>query len=374
VSNQSKADTYNEQKLGNQKTHWSNIAEAGTLFGLQFLRFVHQVFGRWLVTVFLMPTVVYFMLFRGDSRRASQDFLQAHFARYPNYWQKPPGWFDSAKHFYVFAETVVDKLLSWFIDIDVDDFVIEHPERIEELMQDTRGQLIIGSHMGNLEYCRGFMHRYKDKHINILVHDKHSQNYNTIMQQLNPDSRLHVFQVAEFDVPTMLKIKAKIDAGEWVFIAGDRSPLSGVERTVEVDFMGRTAQLPIGPYMLAKGLGCPVKLMFSYCDYLPSSTAAGALPSNTVAGALPLSRPENELSTKEATSAASIIDNKQANRAKKVHFEVVSFADKLTFTRGDKQAQLQAYAQQFADALEAQCAKAPFQWFNFYDFWADTPE
>ncbi len=313
------------------KSHWSNIAEAGTLFGLQFLRIIYQVFGRWLVSLFLLPTVAYFMLFRGQSRRASHAFLQAHYQQYPEYWAKKPTWFDSAKHFYVFAETVVDKLLSWFVKIDVNNFIIEHPERIDELMQDSRGQLIIGSHMGNLEYCRGFMHRYKDKHINILVHDKHSQNYNTIMQQLNPESRLNVFQVSEFDVPTMLIIKQKIDAGEWVFIAGDRSPLSGAERTVTVDFLGKKAQLPIGPYMLAKGLGCPVKLMFSYCDYL----------------------------------------SKDKHQAKRVHFEVVPFVDKLVLARGDREAQIQAYAQQFSDALQAQCAKAPYQWFNFYDFWAD---
>ncbi len=320
--------TTNKQQLSNG--HWSNIAEAGTLFGLKFLRFVHTVFGRWLVTVCLIPTVAYFMLFRGQSRRASQMYLRAHYEKFPERWAHAPGWIDSAKHFYVFAETVVDKLLSWFVDINVDDFVIEYPERIESLMADQRGQLIIGSHMGNLEYCRGFMHRYKDKKINILVHDKHSQNYNTIMQQLNPESRLNVFQVSEFDVPTMLQIKAKIDAGEWVFIAGDRSPLSGTERTIDVTFLGRRAQLPIGPYLLAKGLGCPVKLMFSYCDYLS-----------------------------------------QSGKNKQVHFEVVEFADKIVLSRGDKNAQLRHYAQQFSNQLEQQCENAPYQWFNFYDFWAD---
>jgi len=306
--------------------HWSSIKEAGTLFGLQFLRLVHRIFGRWLVSLMLLPTVAYFMLFRSNSRRSSQDYLQTHFAAYPQNWSKAPGLMDTAKHFYVFAQTVVDKLLSWFIDIDVDQFIIEHPERIEELMADQRGQLIIGSHMGNLEYCRGFMQRYRSKTINILVHDKHSENYNTLMQQLNPDSRLNVFQVSEFDIATMLKIKDKINAGEWVFIAGDRSPLSGEERTVEVDFLGRKAQLPVGPYMLAKGLACPVKLMFSYCDYL--------------------------------------------SKDKAIHFEVISFAEKVTLNRKDREHGLQQYAQSFATALEKQCAKAPLQWFNFYDFWA----
>lgn len=306
--------------------HWSSIREAGTLFGLQFLRCVYQIFGRWPVSICLLPTVAYFMLFRAQSRRASMNFLSQHWQQYPEQWDSKPGVWASCKHFFVFAETVVDKLLSWFVEIDSDKFVIEHPERIEALMADQRGQLIIGSHMGNLEYCRGFMHRYRDKHINILVHDKHSQNYNTIMQELNPDSRLHVFQVEEFDIPTMLNIKAKIDAGEWVFIAGDRSPLSGAERTVDVEFLGNTAQLPIGPYMLAKGLACPVKLMFSYCDYFA--------------------------------------------KGKPVHFEVSSFAERVTLDRKNRDQQLVCYAQQFADALALQCKKAPYQWFNFYNFWA----
>ena len=306
--------------------HWSSIKEAGTLFGLQFLRLVHRVFGRWLVSLMLLPTVAYFMIFRPNSRRSSQAYLKLNYAAYPENWSRSPRLMDSAKHFYVFAQTVVDKLLSWFVDIDVDQFVIEHPERIEALMDDSRGQLIIGSHMGNLEYCRGFMQRYRSKVINILVHDKHSENYNVLMQQLNPDSRLNVFQVSEFDIATMLKIKDKIDAGEWVFIAGDRSPLSGEERTVEVDFLGRKAQLPVGPYMLAKGLACPVKLMFSYCDY--------------------------------------------ASKNKDIHFEVMSFAEKITLNRKEREQGLQQYAQSFANELERQCAKAPFQWFNFYDFWA----
>ena len=310
----------------NNSAHWSSFKEAGTLFGLQFLRFIHRVFGRWLVSLMLLPTVAYFMLFRRVSRQSSQAYLQNHFAAYPDFWSKPPGLMDTAKHFYVFAQTVVDKLLSWFVDIDVDQFVIEHPERIDELMNDSRGQLIIGSHMGNLEYCRGFMQRYRSKVINILVHDKHSENYNTLMQQLNPDSRLNVFQVSEFDIATMLKIKDKIDAGEWVFIAGDRSPLSGQERTVPVQFLGKEAQLPIGPYMLAKGLACPVKLMFSYCDYDSKDQA--------------------------------------------IHFSVIPFSERITLDRKQKEQGLQAYAQQFADELEAQCAKAPLQWFNFYDFWA----
>lgn len=306
--------------------HWSDMREAGTLFGLQFLRMVDALFGRWLLSLLLMPTAAYFWLFRPETRRQSRQYLEQHAHCFPERWVHKPGAGASLRHLYIFAESVVDKLLSWCVDIDEDRFVLDDPAMVEEILEDPRGQLIIGSHFGNLEYCRGFMQRYKHKVINILVHDKHSGNFNSMMAKLNPDSRMNVYQVSDFDAPTVLAMKRKIEAGEWLFIAGDRVPLSGQERTVPISFLGRTAHLPIGPYLLAKGLKCPVKLMFSYCDY--------------------------------------------AGKGRPVHFKIVDFADRVTLLRGQREQQLTGYAQHFADELALQCEQSAYHWFNFYDFWA----
>ena len=314
-------------KTDDSYQHWASIKEAGSLFGLRFLWLMHQVFGRWMVSIMLLPTVAYFLLFRPLTRRSSHAFLMVHYQQYPEFWSSKPGLRHVARHLMEFAETVVDKLLSWFVDIDIDQFDLCDVEYIEKLMEDPRGQLIMGSHFGNLEYCRGFVHRYRHKIINILVHDKNSQNYNALMQQLNPASRLNIIQVAEFDIPTMLKIKAKIDGGEWVFIAGDRLPVTGASRTVKVEFMGRTVSLPIGPYMLAKALACPVQLMFTSCDY--------------------------------------------SQRKRKIRVDVINFADQILLPRKEREQHLQQYAQRYALELERQCARTPYQWFNFYDFWAD---
>ncbi|MFT7528779.1 MAG: putative LPLAT superfamily acyltransferase, partial [Arenicella sp.] len=143
---------------------------------------------------------------------------------------------------------------------------------------------------------------------------------------LNPESRLNIIQVAQFDIPTMLKLKARIDQGEWVFIAGDRSPLSGSKRSVRVSFLGKSAELPIGPYLLAKALACPVHLMFTCCDY-------------------------------------------QSDKLE-IRVDVINFADPMVLERKNRDQQLQAYAQRYADELAKQCALSPYQWFNFYDFWA----
>jgi len=306
--------------------HWSSIKEAGTLLGLKFLWLMHRIFGRGMVSFMLLPTVAYFVVFRPATRRSSENFLQTHYQKFPAFWTKKPGLKNVARHFWEFAETVVDKLLSWFIDIDAEQFDIQDPEYIEQAMADPRGRLIIGSHFGNLEYCRGFVHRYRERVINILIHDKHSENYNALMRQLNPESRINIFQVSEFDVSNMLRIKAKIDAGEWIFIAGDRSPPSGPQRTVAVEFIGQTSYMPIGPYMLAHALACPVDLLFTYCDY--------------------------------------------GSKDKSIKVELTSFAERIQLNRKHREQQLQEYTQRYAKVLESHCEIAPYQWFNFYDFWA----
>jgi predicted LPLAT superfamily acyltransferase len=53
-----------------------------------------------------------------------------------------------------------------------------------------------------------------------------------------------------------------------------------------------------------------------------------------------------------------------------VRFE--PFADKLALHRATRQADLTTAITRYAQSLEAACRASPFNWFNFYDFWA-TP-
>ena len=322
------SQTSNAQAAQNTTPHWSTMREAGTLTGLRFLWAVHRWFGRGAVSLLLRPVVWYFVLFRSQARRGSRDFLLTHWHCFPEQWPHKPGFRASLRHFREFAETVVDKLMAWHLELDPSLFYIRDKETHQRLLNDKRGQLIIGSHLGNIEYCRGFMQRYKSQTINVLLHDRHAQNYVAMMQRLNPESRVNVYQVEEFDIATILQFKNKIDAGEWVFIAGDRTPLSGNMRTVAVEFMGRKTQLPIGPYLLARALECPVKLMFAYRNYCSD-------------------------------------DNR-------LYFDVIDFAERMELPPRQRQQLLTDYAQEYANHLEAVCREAPFQWFNFYPYWQDN--
>lgn len=305
--------------------HWAQLAEVGNVAGFKSMLWLNRWCGRGAVALALAPAMLYFMTCRPQSRRASLDFLRTHYRARPEMWRRPPGWGAVFRHFMAFGEAVGDKFEAWTRPLDPSDFVLANGPAVQRLLEDERGQLIIGSHHGNLEFCRGFVQRYRGKTINVLLYDKHARHFTRSMQAHNPDSRINIFQVDALDIALMLKLRDAVGRGEWVFIAGDRIPVTPGGRTVEVEFLGRPAPLPIGPYMLAQSLQCPVKLMFAYRDA----------------------------------------------RAK-VHFDVVEFAERVQLPRGQRDAELAQLAQRFASELEQRVLEAPLQWFNFYPFWSEA--
>ncbi len=306
--------------------HWSSIRESGTVLGIRLLYRLYRLFGRRVFHGILWLVGVWYACTRPLQRRASMDFLRTHARCYPERWPSlepgtEPGWSHTIRHFQSFGEAVLDKGLAWTATPGESDFTLIDEALVRQTLADPRGQLVIGSHFGNLEYCRGFLQATHARTVNVLVHDRHSANFVAAMSHYSPDSRLNVFQVDELDVGRILELKSRIDAGEWLFIAGDRIPLSGERRTAVVRFMGRDARAPIGPYLLARALACPVKLMFAWRE------------------------------------------------GQQVFVDLQEFSEKVELPRKGRDEALTRYAAQFALALEAAAARAPFQWFNFYPFW-----
>ncbi len=95
------------------------------------------------------------------------------------------------------------------------------------------------------------------------------------------------------------------------------------ERTVAVNFLGGTARFPASPWLLASTLKVPVLTVFGlwrggdrYEAYVELLTSAIELP------------------------------------------------------RANRDAALQAQVQDYADRLAARVRSAPYNWLNFFDFWA----
>ena len=155
----------------------------------------------------------------------------------------------------------------------------------------------------------------------MLVHSRHAQAFNEALIKAGAD-RIQLIQVSDLDAALMMELNARIEAGEWLAIAADRVPVRG-EKTVEVDFLGAKAQLPQGAWLLAGLLKTQVHTLFCI------------------------------------------------QHQGRYHLKLRRFLNSTDWKRGERQAAVAAAAQAYADRLAEECAAAPLQWFNFYDFWND---
>ena len=304
--------------------HWASMGEAGAVKGMRFMVWVHAVLGRPVFSLILVPVMVYYFLRRGEARRASGDFLRRVKAHCPGALGDRPFVWLSFRHFLAFGHSLLDKVLAWIRTPDTIAMEPEQERQLFELVDSGVGCLVIGSHFGNLEYSRGIAHRHPNLVINVLTHDRHAVKFAEIMQQSEPQSRLNLLQVTDLDIQLALTLKEKLQDGEWLVIAGDRVPLGESERVCQANFVGHPARFPIGPYVLANLMGCPVYLFHCFL----------------VGGEYRL-----------------VLEH---------------FSDGVKLSRKNRQDDLEQLTQRYACALEKQVARSPLQWFNFYDFWADS--
>jgi predicted LPLAT superfamily acyltransferase len=176
--------------------------------------------------------------------------------------------------------------------------------------------------VGCLELCQATAERRPGLRLNVLVHTAHAERFNRVLRRLDPGSGVKLLQVSEVTAATAVLLADKVARGEFVAIAGDRVPVAaGPASTTRVRFLGHAAPFPIGPYVLASLLKCPLYMMACVRD---------------------------------GDGHAVIFER---------------LAERVALPRGRRSAALAEYAAQFAGRLEALLVRSPYDWFNFFPFW-----
>ncbi|MDD5410622.1 MAG: hypothetical protein PHF31_04285, partial [Methylobacter sp.] len=209
--------------------HWAQIEEQSVIWGMRFLLRVYLLFGRTVLQVFLYPVVIYYWLINKSGRQASQAYLNkvAGFAPALKidgslYW--------SYKHFIAFANSIIDKLAAWAGAISLADVEYHGRKELFADLEQGRGVILLGSHLGNLDICRVISYLDRDVSINVLVHTKHAEKFTRLTNQYSDKSRLNLIQVTEITAATSMLLSDKIDNGELVIIVADRTPVSNSQR------------------------------------------------------------------------------------------------------------------------------------------------
>ncbi len=303
--------------------HWASYAERGVYLGLRLMLGTYRLLGRFGFSLLLMPVVLYFYLSSRRSRAASREFLARVYETTEGRAQlgRRPDWRSGIWHFYEFGQSILDKIAAWVGDIKLDEIVFENTEAFDKLAREGTGAVLIGSHLGNMEVCRALSRRHRDLKLHVLVHTKHSENFSRVIQEASPDSGVSLIQTTEVGPGTAMRLQDGIDNGDLVVLVGDRTPQSGAGRNGWAPFLGQDAPFPQGGYILASLFRCPVLLIFC------------------------------------------------VKRGKRYHITFEEFADQIELPRKRRDEVLQSYINKFAQRLEFHTLRAPFQWFNFFDFW-----
>ena len=236
------------------KKHWADREERGSFLLMKFTAFAAKVLGRRLLSPLLYGIVLYFFLFGRIARRSAWQYQQrlAEWSRRddlrPSHWRV-------FSQFMTFADSLLDKLDVWNGKLSIEQIEIIDPALLRKQLRGSRGQLLVGAHLGNLEVCRALAEIGEKVTMNVLVHTKHAEQFNRLLGEAGA-TNLRLIQVSELDPVIMLQLHERLERGEWLAIAGDRVPLHG-GRSVTVDFLGHPAPFPQGPWLLAGLLKVP---------------------------------------------------------------------------------------------------------------------
>lgn len=292
---------------------WLERPEGGSGLAMRLLVTVALGLGRSVARVVLLPITAYFMIRRGPERRASRDYLSRVLGR-------APSWTEIARHFHTFAGVTLDRVFFLGGSMSRFDVRVVGIEQLHRAMEPGRGVLLIGAHVGSFDALRAASTLRPDVTVRVVLDAEHSPALSAILARLNPAIAAGIINPRKGGTAVALEIGAALSQGALVTMLGDRGRPENP--TASVRFLGRAAEFPTAPWQIAAALHVPIVL------------CAGLF--------------------------------RGGNRYD-LHFETLT--ERLQLDRAERQQQLRAVIQDFADRLAALLRIAPYNWFNFYDFW-----
>ena len=325
---------------------WARERERSNLWTLRLMRWIAIRAGRPAARLVLHPITLYFLLVNGRARRASMNYLVRVLAR-------PVRWADAYRHIHHFAATILDRV--YFLQERFDAFEVTSTGADPMLasLASGDGVILVGAHLGSFEALRASA-QHRGARVAMLMYEENARLINAALAAVAPNVQLHTIALGR--PGAMLELRRWLDDGGLAGLLADRtlpghsrgsagpprasSPPPGGgcseavagghssrSRTLRLDFLGQPARFSDGPFRLAAMLRRQVVFM------------AGLYHG--------------------------------ANRYELRFAELADFRPQAGTGGLDVEQRVQAAMRAYVALLESLCREAPYNWFNFFDFWAD---
>lgn len=294
---------------------WLQRKERSNMLMLRLMRWISLHLGRKASRSALHIIAFYFVLFSPASRKASMDYL-------PRALGRPATWVDLYKHFFCFASTIHDRIYLINRRYNLFDIDIQGKDVILPLIHADQGVLLMGAHLGSFEVLRAIGRQLPGLKVAMVMHEDNAQKINSILAAINPEASMGIIPLGQID--SMLQLQQRLDEGMLVGMLSDRT--LGNEPMTQVELLGDMAAIPSGPFRMAALLRRPVVFM----------------------------------------AGLYMGDNRY-----QVIFETL--ADFSEIPRGQREQAVNEAIARYTELLNQYTRLAPYNWFNFFDYWQSTP-
>ncbi|MBC7955975.1 MAG: acyl-CoA synthetase [Cytophagales bacterium] len=283
--------------------------------------------GRPVARCVLHPISLYYLLAHGKARRASLSYLSRALGR-------PAGLRDAYRHIHRFAGTVLDRI--YFLQERFDQFDVQVTEgrHIRTVVDRGEGAMMVGAHLGSFEALRADA-QTRGGRVAMVMYEGNARLINATLTAVAPKAQMHIIGLGQ--ASAMLSLRRWLEEGGIAGLLADRTLPGGNSartRTLWLDFLGKPAPFSDGPFRLAAMLR--QRVIFATGLYHGGN--------------------RYELRFVE------LADFRPAT--------VASAADSLVDQRADIDRRVREAVQRYVNLLESLCVESPYNWFNFFDFWA----
>ncbi len=305
-----------------RELHWSKMKERGSMFGIELLVLVYKIFGKVFFKICLTPVMFYFYITGTSARHATWYYLdRLHIYNGDKTKSGLSKFTEGFKVFFSFSLSILDKFDAWLGKVSIDDIEIVNDEAYQQLLM-ANGAVIFSAHLGNMEVCRAIFSSGEHKRkLNVITYNEHTPSFNNFLKKVNADSAINFIHINNFGPDDTIKLKQKIEDGEAVVIFADRTSVNNPNSVNFAPFLGEEAPFAKGPFALATIMDCPVFTMFCI---------------------------------------------KQEG---KYRTYIEKFADPIKIKRSQRTEYFNQLTTRFAECLERHILLAPYQWYNFFNFW-----
>jgi predicted LPLAT superfamily acyltransferase len=293
------------------REEWATRRERGLVPLIRLVVWIALRLGRPVARVFIAPVCAYFMVFSPRARDASRAWLVRVLDRTPttrDVWQ----------HFWCFASCVLDRVLLLNDRMDLFEINMEGVDILTDVRARHGGAFLFGAHLGSFEVVRAVGRALGDARISLVMYEDNARKTNLALNAINPELAVEIIGLGR--PGSMMSVMERLDQGHLIGVLADRGLNN--ERQSSVAFFDQDARFPAGPFRLAGILNRPVVFMVGLY---------------------------------------------RGGARYDIHFELI--ADPAELAGKSTGETVEEVMRRYVTRLEHYCRLAPYNWFNFYEFW-----